>query len=85
MSRSPRHLTREELMTEVCRLRGDLSQQKVADAIGVSQSAVSQAERNPKPSKDAIRIKIVEHFSDYIVEKEEKFVLIPRSKEEDRP
>lgn len=43
-------------------LRGDRTQQEIANAIGVTAMAISQYERGERVPNDEIKIKIAEYF-----------------------
>lgn len=43
-------------------LRGDKSQKEVADAVGISDSALSMYENGERIPRDAIKVRIAEYF-----------------------
>jgi transcriptional regulator with XRE-family HTH domain len=61
-------ITRRELMKLTREARGDRKQNEVAEELGVSQSAISQAENKEKASLDDLRKKIISHYLDVLVE-----------------
>jgi len=61
-------ITRRELMKLTREARGDRKQSEVAEELGVSQSAISQAENKEKASLDDLRKKIISHYLDVLVE-----------------
>ena len=62
-------VTRQELAAMAREARGGRSQNDVADRLNVSQPAISKAERNMDASLDGLRIKIIEEYTNYRVEK----------------
>ena len=74
----PTKISREELMALAREARGGRTQTEVASELEVSQPAVSQAERDPSPSNDALRIRIVEHYTGFRVEVQTWFILHKR-------
>lgn len=44
-------------------LRGSKSQQKVADDLGITKSALSMYERNQRVPRDEIKIRIAEYYN----------------------
>ena len=62
--RFPRQVSRQELMRLVRQARGRRKQTDVAAHLGVSQAAVSKAERDEDASVDPLRIRIIEAYTD---------------------
>ena len=55
--------TREELIGERLReLRGERSQQEVADAVGTSKMAISMYERGVRVPSDNVKIALAKYF-----------------------
>lgn len=44
-------------------LRGSKSQQKVADDLGITKSALSMYERNQRVPRDEIKVRIAEYYN----------------------
>jgi len=61
-------ITRRELMKLTREARGDRKQNEVAEELGVSQSAISQAENKEKASLDDLRMKIIFLYLNVLVE-----------------
>lgn len=49
-------------MSKLRRLRGDKTQEEVADAIGVTKSAWAMYERGERTPRDEIKVKIAKYF-----------------------
>lgn len=49
-------------------LRGNMSQSAVADAIGITKSALAMYERNERRPRDEVKIKIAAYFGKTVAE-----------------
>ena len=52
----------KEIGKKLITLRGEKSQQEVADAAGITQAALSMYERGERIPRDAVKIKLAEYY-----------------------
>ena len=57
--------------------RGGPTYAEIAEALGVSENSVAKAVTTTGPKFQRLQMRIVEHLSDYEVEKRHSFVLRP--------
>lgn len=52
----------KEIGKKLITLRGEKSQQEVAEAAGITQAALSMYERGERIPRDAVKIKLAEYY-----------------------
>lgn len=61
-------LSSKEIGNRLCILRGNIPREKVADAVGVSVSAISMYENGERIPRDAVKVRIAEFYKKTVQE-----------------
>ena len=55
-------MARTEVAKKLVHLRGDRSQQEVAEAVGITQAALSMYEQGERVPRDDVKIKLASYY-----------------------
>ena len=57
-------MERKEVGKRLIELRGDKSQSEVAEAVGITQAALSMYERGERTPRDNVKVKLADYFNE---------------------